>query len=316
MKKTIKIILILLIITSFIIPIGRAIATEENNVKVILESGDKLEAGKEITVAIKISEITQNIDTVIGVLEYDKDIFEEIIEDDMTPQGKWQYPTYNSADGIFIIERKDSTNVEETIMKIRLKVKDGVTATNTKITLSDIEIAGLGKDLITEKEVNVTIGEITNPDIPEEPEEKLYLSTEVYKIGNKDIKNYENGDKYISRVEKETTKEEFIENLKTNGTIRIIKQDGKELGSNELVGTGMTIEVTKEKEKIELQIAVMGDLDGNGKITATDLSTLNQTILKTVTLENEYKIAGDLDENDKITATDLSTLNKMLLKIL
>lgn len=69
-------------------------------------------------------------------------------------------------------------------------------------------------------------------------------------------------------------------------------------------------------EKIELTVAVSGDLNGDGKVTATDLSTLNQTILKLVKLENEYKIAADLDENDKITATDLSTLNKILLKIL
>ena len=69
-------------------------------------------------------------------------------------------------------------------------------------------------------------------------------------------------------------------------------------------------------EKIELKIAVSGDLNGDGKVTATDLSTMNQTILKTTKLENEYKLAADLDENNNITATDLSTLNKMLLKIL
>ena len=78
----------------------------------------------------------------------------------------------------------------------------------------------------------------------------------------------------------------------------------------------MTLQVTKDKEKIELQIAVMGDLDGNGKVTITDLSVLNQTLLQTTTLENEYKIAADLDENNNITVTDLSTINKMLLGIL
>ena len=146
--------------------------------------------------------------------------------------------------------------------------------------------------------------------------EKLYLSTDTYKIGNENISNYEDGDIYISRVEKETTKEEFIANLNTNGAIRIIKHDGIELEENELIGTGMILEVTKDEEKISLKIAVMGDLDGNGKVTATDLSTLNQTVLQTETLENEYKIAGDLDENEKITATDLSTLNQMILGIL
>ena len=60
----------------------------------------------------------------------------------------------------------------------------------------------------------------------------------------------------------------------------------------------------------------MGDLSGDGKVTAQDLSTMNKVILKTITLEDEYKIAGDLDENEEITATDLSTINKMVLRIL
>lgn len=145
-------------------------------------------------------------------------------------------------------------------------------------------------------------------------EEDLYLSSETYKIGDNDINNYEKGDKYISRVVKNTTKETFISNLKTNGTVKIIKQDGSELGENELVGTGMTIKITKEEEKIELKIAVMGDLSGEGQVTAQDLSTLNQRILEIVTLENEYKIAADLDENNNLTVTDLSEMNYMCLE--
>lgn len=143
--------------------------------------------------------------------------------------------------------------------------------------------------------------------------EKLYLSSEPYKIGNNDIDNYEVGDKYISRVVKETTKANFIYNLDTNGKIRILKEDGTELKDGELVGTGMTLEVTKDKEKIELKIAVSGDVSGDGKVTVTDLSTMNQTVLDVIKLENEYKIAADLDENDNITVTDLSTENKMIL---
>ena len=143
---------------------------------------------------------------------------------------------------------------------------------------------------------------VTTPDITE----KLYLTAEKYKIT----------DKYISRVERELTKREFINSLQTNGIIRIFKEDGSELKENEIIGTGMTLRIKKQDEKIELKIAVMGDVSGDGKVTAQDLSTVNKVILKTITLEDEYKVAADLDENDKLTATDLSTVNKMLLKIL
>lgn len=136
--------------------------------------------------------------------------------------------------------------------------------------------------------------------------EELYLSSDAYKIA----------DNYISSIEKETTKKEFINSLNTNGTVKIIKEDGTELYDNDLVGTGMKIEVTRYDEKMELKVAVMGDLSGDGKVTAQDLSTINKAILKILTLQDEYKIAGDLDENDNLTATDLSTVNKMVLKIL
>jgi hypothetical protein len=58
----------------------------------------------------------------------------------------------------------------------------------------------------------------------------------------------------------------------------------------------------------------MGDLDGNGKVTATDLSTLNQTVLQLIQLKGASFKAADLDDNEKITATDLSTENNAILK--
>lgn len=148
--------------------------------------------------------------------------------------------------------------------------------------------------------------EFEKPEEPIEPTEKLYLTSDKYKIE----------DKYISRIGRELTKAEFVNNLQTNGIIKILKQDGTELKENELVGTGMLLEIKREEEKIELKVAVMGDLSGDGKVTAQDLSTINQTILEILTLNDEYKVAADLDENGKLTATDLSTVNEMVLKVL
>ena len=312
MKKMLKIVpIVVMVIVMMMILVKDAKAIEEKDGKIELECVDELEAGNTVTINVKLSNIKKNVDSIIALIEYDKNIFEDIVEDDIVPANKWNYPIFNEEDAILMIEKIGGTTQDETIMSIVLKVKENIETTSAIIKLSDLEIAVLGEDLNFDKNVEIKIGED-----PIEPAEKLYLSSETYKIGNEDIKNYEEGDKYISRVEKETTKQAFISNLDTNGTIRVIKEDGSELGENELVGTGMTLEVTKDEEKIELKIAVMGDLSGEGKVTATDLSTLNQTILRLVTLENEYKIAADLDENDNLTATDLSTLNQMVLKLL
>ena len=313
MKKILKIVSMVVIIIVMMILGKYSNAVEEVDGSIELECVDKLEAGNMVTINVKLCDIKKNVDTIIGIIEYDKNIFEEIIEDDMVPANKWNYPIFNAESSIFLIDKTKGTTEDETVMSIVLRVKENVEETSTIIRLCDLEVAGLGEELNFEKNVKITVGQTEEPI---EPTEKLYLSSETYKIGNNDINNYEDGDKYISRIEKETTKESLISNLDTNGTIKIIKEDGTELAENELIGTGMTLEVTKDEEKIKLKIAVMGDLNGDGKITATDLSTINQTILKLVTLENEYKIAADLDENDNLTATDLSTINQMVLRII
>ena len=251
-----------------------------------------------------------------GYLVYDTEVFELLDRDEdiiVNPTLRNWSLRYSDDDIEFFSISKDAGRIScnGLIATIKLKVKKDTD--KTEIRLEDTYTC---EEDDTEKETEGVISSVNLEDKSKGETEKLYLSTEKYKIGNNDINNYEENDKYISRIEKETTKDEFINNLKTNGTIRITKEDGTELEENELVGTGMTIEVTKDEEKIELKIAVMGDLDGNGKITATDLSTLNQTILKVITLENEYNIAADLDENERITATDLSTLNQMLLGVL
>ena len=302
MKKILNISIILMIIIALINPIKTVMANEEKEANIYINGPEKIEAGSTITIDIGIKDLKKEVDTIVATIEYDKDIFEEITEDEMEPQNKWNYPIYNSKDSTFMIDRNGTTTDDEIVMQIKLNVKGDINnLKNTTIKLKDIEIAGLGNEIKADTEKTFEIGEKVNPN-----PEKLYLTSDIYKVG----------DKYISRITKETKLKDYINNLKTNGEITVAKEDGTKLTEEEYVGTGMKLTVTKDKEKIELKIAVSGDLNGDGKVTATDLSTINQTILKTTKLENEYKLAADLDENDNITATDLSTLNKMLLKII
>lgn len=318
MKQKIKIIIVLaIIILSSQMAFTYSKASEDITKPYIeiTEDMSKYESEKIIDLKIEIKNMTDKVSYIDGYIDYDKNIFEEVKSSDFTydelNEDELSYFSYSSKANKIVIEFDNDVEVT-TICTLRLKVLD--TVTNIESTDFNFNYASCYS---YDEDKTIEFDNVAKTlKIGEEEKEKLYLSSETYKIGNNDIKNYEDGDKYISRVVKETTKQSFISNLDTNGTIRIIKQDGNELGENELVGTGMTLEVTKDEEKIELKIAVMGDLNGDGKVTATDLSTLNQTILKLVTLENEYKIAADLDENDNLTATDLSTINKMLLKIL
>lgn len=135
--------------------------------------------------------------------------------------------------------------------------------------------------------------------------DELYVLSDTYKIENI----------YISRVNSETTKTEFLKNLNTNGNVKIFLEDGTELNEDNFVGTGMKVQINMYGETKEFYIVVMGDFSGDGKVTAQDLSTINKAILKILDLDEISTLAGDIDENGKLTATDLSEVNKILIKV-
>ena len=271
------------------------------------------EKDKTIELTISLKNMKNKISYIEAYIDYDKEIFEEVTSKDFSNslnENTLSYFSYSNKANKIVVEFDEDTEVTE-LCKLKLKVLDNIEdISTTKFKVS------YGNCYSYNDDKTIEFGDVTETFAENNDEEKLYLSTEKYKIGENNIKDYEDGDKYISRITKETKLKDYINNLKTNGEITVTKEDGTKLTEEEYVGTGMKLTVTKDKEKIELKIAVSGDLNGDGKVTATDLSTINQTILKTTKLENEYKLAADLDENNNITATDLSTLNKMLLKIL
>lgn len=186
---------------------------------------------------------------------------------------------------------------------------------------------------------------IVEPD-PEPEPEPLYLTSEVYKIGKENTDRYtDENDKYVTAIAPETTLGKLKEILKTNGDMKVYREREvikeitdeelentidneievseeqkveteiiiEEVTEDEFIGTGMTIKVTKDDEEISIAAVVIGDANGDGKITATDLSNLIQACLREYTPEGAEFMALDLDENDKLTATDLSTLIQILL---
>lgn len=322
--KKLKLIIITLILsiaiqslTFLILPLESLAASSTINTVLgdvtLKTDATRLKAGDIIPVEIYIG--GENIIHFSGHFNYDKDKFKEInVDTDIEKPRGWgvvQGEETENGTEIFIYSQGNSYACSNCLLAtIYFTVIEDTDVADFSIKFVNIVNSNFEDNMDEDYNLpDISLKVIGN-------NEELQLSSEIYKIGNNDINNYEDGDEYISRVVRNTTKETFISNLETNGTVRILKQDGTELGENELVGTGMTLEVTKDEEKIELQIAVMGDLSGEGKVTATDLSILNQTIIGEITLKDEYKIAADFDENNNLTATDLSVLNQMLLGIL
>lgn len=126
---------------------------------------------------------------------------------------------------------------------------------------------------------------------------------------------------YISKIKVGTTVKEFLENVYIvfplgNDRCEIYKGETK-AKDTDIVTTGMEIKVITGTnfpfEYYSYKLAVRGDVNGDGKITVTDLSKLKAHIVKSETLKNEYLKAIDIDYNGKVGITDLSKIKLMLL---
>lgn len=304
-KNKIIVTIILMLLILFIKTESKADNIKEGeevntSIEFITKAGT-IKENESVEIEVHIKNDKQKLGSIDFLIDYNEDIFNKLKSSDIITDEDNYSCSYEENNKYVILTIKEGKSVNEAkICTIKLTPKKTINFTD-EIQLFKIYDIGVARaDGYIDYIEQVSWG-------------RLYLASEPYKIGDNDINNYEDGDKYISRVVKETTKEKFVKNLKTNGKIRILKPDGTELKEDELVGTGMTLEVTKDKEKIELKIAVMGDLSGDGLVTAQDLSTIQGVFLEVVTLKDEFFVAADFEEINEMKISYMSEINQMCL---
>lgn len=162
-------------------------------------------------------------------------------------------------------------------------------------------------------------------------EEKLYLKSTEYVIGEApsnykkgDETEYKDGDEYISRIlpyvsryhSERTTSQMIKDNIISNAdNIEIYKEENK-ISDTDIIGTNMTLKLTKGSQNISIKVIVTGDTNGDGKLTAADISALTNHRLGKLKLEGAYLIAADTNYDGTLTAADKSKLTNIRLNIL
>lgn len=206
------------------------------------------------------------------------------------------------------VDSSSGPTITDNLYYVKVLFEDETTEENTFEYFNDARIYA---DIHVDENVRVfdSKGHIVYE--PSKKTEDLYLKSNVYTIGK--TNTYVEGDVYISRIKPETTLMSLKNQLITNGEIEVYRTNGTKLNDDEYVGTNMVLRVTKNEQAIVLTIAVIGDLDGNGKITVTDLSILNNALIGNIILSEPYEIAGDIDNNNKLSISDLSDLNKIII---
>ena len=78
----------------------------------------------------------------------------------------------------------------------------------------------------------------------------------------------------------------------------------------------MILKVKNESgtKEISLTLSVIGDTDGNGEVTPTDLADAIQMSLGENNFNITQKLAVDINEDNETTPTDLADMIKMTLE--
>lgn len=141
---------------------------------------------------------------------------------------------------------------------------------------------------------------------------------EKLEINLKNVKLMEeNGVIYIENILPNTTIEETENNIETNGTIEICKENTKITDKTQLIGTGMEIIIKFREQEARYITVVRGDLNGDGKMSIGDLLKLSRYAAKIDNnLTNEYLRASDLKQDGEYgKISDISKMSRILTKM-
>ena len=140
------------------------------------------------------------------------------------------------------------------------------------------------------------------PDTPPTPPTPTY-SSDKYVLGT-----------YITGVEPQTTAADFVKGFKAEGcTLKVLTAAGAEHTGT--VATGNKLGVYVDGKLIESKdIVIYGDVNGDGKITMSDLLSINRHVIKTIMLKDIYLEAGDVNrKGDGATMSDLLAINRHVI---
>lgn len=171
MKKNLK---VLLAITIMIIMVGITLNVNAFSSTAKLASSSKLKAGDTVEVIFSLTNIDmgEGVNALSATLEYDKDVFETISDDENSQyyfedyiqgQNRWSIGTYSSGNQMLTAIRNSGVKENTDVFKVTFKVKSSISVDSTIVKLKNIKIsAGEETGDIDVADVSVTVSKETN----------------------------------------------------------------------------------------------------------------------------------------------------------
>ena len=119
--------------------------------------------------------------------------------------------------------------------------------------------------------------------------------------------------RYLNNIAPDTTINDMIKKIETNGTITVYRDDKKITDDKTKISTGMKMIIALNNEHCEFTIVVKGDTNGDGESNLKDLLQINKHRLNKTVLTQEYLLAGDVNQDNEVNLKDLLQINKFRL---
>lgn len=223
---------------------------------------------------------------------------------------------YNKLSIKYVNEELKNINIVN--FQINNHLIDGKIYLNSGLTYSQL----LGKIVLNN--VNITVTDQNNQVITSGQIKEGYKLNVYYSI-NQDqlLESYDvvleylsfsdklvidSTNKIIKKITPNTTYGDIMKLIETNGNMTLIKSDGSQANSSEIVKTGDTIKINTGTEETTYTISVLGDLNGDGQITINDVAKLYGYIKNKFTLDETTLSAGELTDDGSINVNDVAKL--------
>lgn len=108
----------------------------------------------------------------------------------------------------------------------------------------------------------------------------------------------------ISGLEFGTSQQKLIEKIKKVSSSSVVKIEKNSNNKTNNLATGDIVTITSGKETKKYNVVIYGDVNGDGKILATDYVKIKNHIMGTSSLTGAYKLSADVNHDGKIFATD------------
>ena len=120
---------------------------------------------------------------------------------------------------------------------------------------------------------------------------------------------------YIRKVQAGITVEQLLNNINEKAYVTIFDKNGNVADRNALIATGMVAKLIVNGQVVDsATIIVTGDVNGDGKISVTDMAAVQHHVLGQTMITDIYLLAADTQNDGEVSITDFVQIQHHILE--